>query len=132
MFPGGGRGMNPKQLNQMMKQLGIKVEELDDVEEVIIRRATKDTVIREAEVTIMTAQGTRTYQIVGEAVDVPRAAGADAAAAPAPAATYSDDDVKLVMEGAGVSAGDAKKALDATNGETAEAIIHLLDKKGKA
>lgn len=129
MFPGGGRGMNPKQLNQMMKQLGIKVEELDDVEEVIIRRATKDTVIREAEVTIMTAQGTRTYQIVGEAVDLPRAARGGVAGAPEGAPAYSEDDVKLVMDGAGVSAADAKKALDATNGETAEAIIRLLDKK---
>jgi len=32
-----GVSLNPKRLNQMMKQTGINVEELRDVEEVVIR-----------------------------------------------------------------------------------------------
>ncbi|NOR47041.1 MAG: nascent polypeptide-associated complex protein, partial [Methanosarcinaceae archaeon] len=37
MFPGmGGRGMNPTKLKSMMKQMGINLTEIDDVEQVII------------------------------------------------------------------------------------------------
>lgn len=125
MFPGmGGRGgMNAKQLNQMMKQMGITVEEVDNVEEVIIRTATKEYVIPEAEVTIMTAQGTKTYQVVGEATIRPRGAAPQAP----PAAKFSDEDVKLVAEQAGVSLEKARRALEECDGETAEAIVKLTE-----
>ena len=43
MFPGmggiGGRGMNPAKMKQMMKQMGIDVKELKDVQEVVIKTA---------------------------------------------------------------------------------------------
>lgn len=139
MFPGmGGRGLNPKQLNQMMKQLGIQVEDVDDVEEVIIRTAEKDIVIREASVTIMTAQGTQTFQIVGNATEVPRAGGAASASgaassdsAPAPAAAssakFTEEDVRLVADQARVSLEKARAALEAADGEPAEAILKLTE-----
>lgn len=130
MFPGmGGRGgLNPKQLNAMMKQLGIQVENIDNVEEVIIRTATKEYVIPEAEVTVMTAPGTKTYQVVGDAVvrdreDADQEESTPRAAAP----LFSEDDVKLVAEQANVPLDKAREALAATNGETAEAIMNLMD-----
>ena len=39
MFPG-GRGMNPRQLQAQMKRMGINMEELQDVEEVVIKLRT--------------------------------------------------------------------------------------------
>ena len=49
MFPGmggvGGRGMNPAKMKQMMKQMGIDVKELKDVEEVIIKTADSNIII---------------------------------------------------------------------------------------
>ena len=49
MFPGmggvGGRGMNPAKMKQMMKQMGIDVKELQDVQEVIIKTADSNIVI---------------------------------------------------------------------------------------
>lgn len=123
MFPGmGGRGVNPKQLNAMMKQLGISVEELDNVEEVIIRTATKEYVIPEAEVTIMSAQGTKTYQVVGEAQVRARDGEPEE-----PKALFSEDDVRLVAEQAGVPAERARKALEDAKGEPAEAILKLTE-----
>ncbi len=39
-----GMGLSPKKLNQMMKQMGISVEEMDDVEEVVIKTADGELV----------------------------------------------------------------------------------------
>lgn len=124
---GGRGGMNAKQLNQMMKQMGITVEEVDNVEEVIIRTATKEYVIPEAEVTIMTAQGTKTYQVVGEATIRARSPDSGGASAPAAATKFSEDDVKLVAEQARVPIEKARKALEECDGEVAEAIVKLTD-----
>src|SRR3972149_211462 len=64
MVPGGR--MNPKQMKQMMKRLGIEQEEIAGVEEVVIRTATKEYVFSRAQVTMMTVQGQKTVQVVGE------------------------------------------------------------------
>ena len=58
MFPGmggiGGRGMNPAKMKQMMKQMGIDVKELKDVQEVVIKTADSNIIIENANVSIMT------------------------------------------------------------------------------
>src|SRR6056297_2554696 len=64
MFGGGG-GMNPRKMKQMMKQMGIDVDELD-AEEVVIRTADEELVFSDVQVTRMDAQGQETYQIVGQ------------------------------------------------------------------
>lgn len=124
MFPGGRGGMNPKQLAAMMKQMGITMEDIDDVEEVIIRTPREDIVIVEAEVSKMVARGQgTTWQIAGTETRRPRVA--EKPAEPA-GPKFTEDDVKLVAEQANVSVAEARKALEATNGETAEAILKLL------
>ena len=103
MFPGmggvGGRGMNPAKMKQMMKQMGIDVKELKDVEEVIIKTADSNIIIENANVSIMTVQGSETYQIVGDAKEVPKSL------------EIPVEDIKLVMEQTGVSEEEARKAL---------------------
>jgi len=64
MFGGGG-GLNPRKMEQMMKQMGIDVDEID-AEEVIIRTADHDLVFTDADVTKMDARGQETYQVIGE------------------------------------------------------------------
>ncbi|HET6406201.1 MAG TPA: nascent polypeptide-associated complex protein [Candidatus Thermoplasmatota archaeon] len=124
MFPGGRGGMNPRQLQAMMKQMGITMEDIDDVEEVIIRTPREDIVIVEAEVSKMVAKGQgTTWQIAGKETRRPREAPKPAAPA---GPTYTDEDVALVAEQAKVSKEEARAALEAANGETAEAILKLL------
>jgi len=55
MIPGGR--VNPRQMKQAMKRMGIEQEELDGVEEVLIRTADKEYVIRKPSVSAITAQG---------------------------------------------------------------------------
>ncbi|WP_440954616.1 nascent polypeptide-associated complex protein [Methanosarcina sp. Mfa9] len=114
MFPGmGGRGMNPAKMKQMMKQMGINTKELNDVEEIIIKTADSNIIIENANVTIMTVQGSDTYQIVGDAREVPKELD------------IPEDDIKLVMEQTGVSEEEAREALKNSTGDLAEAIVAL-------
>jgi nascent polypeptide-associated complex subunit alpha len=114
MFPGvGGRGMNPAKMKQMMKQMGISIDEISDVEQVIIRTPEVDIVFNDANVTVMNAQGADTYQVVGTPEKVPRKL------------EIPDDDVRLVAEQTGASESEARKALEQANGDLAEAILAL-------
>jgi nascent polypeptide-associated complex subunit alpha len=114
MFPGmGGRGMNPAKLKQMMKQMGINMREIEDVEQVIIRTPDKDIVFNDANVSVMNAQGVDTYQVVGTPKEVAREL------------EIPDDDVRLVVEQTGVSEDAAREALKNANGDLAEAILSL-------
>ena len=112
MMPG---RINPRQLNQMMKRMGINVKNIDNVKKVVIQTDTKEYVFENADVSVMEAQGQKTWQIIGEPVVKPLQAQE---------ATL-DNDIKLVMEQTGKSAEEARKALKETNGDIAEAILKL-------
>jgi nascent polypeptide-associated complex subunit alpha len=117
MFPG-GRGINPRQLQAQMKRMGIVMEELAEVEEVLIRLKSKDIVVKKPSVTFINAQGQKSYQVTGEVTEVQRAP------------SIPQEDIRLVAQQAGVSEADALKALKESNGEPAEAIVKLMEKKG--
>jgi nascent polypeptide-associated complex subunit alpha len=100
----------------MMKRFGINVKNIDNVEKVIIQTDTKEYIFDHAEVTVMEAQGQKTFQIIGE---------------PTIKTKEEDtlkDDVKLVMEQTGKSEAEARKALKESNGDIAEAILKLSQK----
>ncbi|MCD6559888.1 MAG: nascent polypeptide-associated complex protein [Palaeococcus sp.] len=108
------KGMNPKQMQRMMKQLGIRMEELGGVKEVVIKLENKEIIIKEPGVTVITAMGEKSYQIVGkeEIREI---------------LNISEEDIKLVMEQAEVDYDSAKKALEETKGDLAEAILKLQE-----
>ena len=108
-------GMNPRKMNQMMKQMGIDVENIDNVEQVIIKTSEKDIVFNDATVSIMVVKGDKTYQITGTPQEVPRET------------EISEDDIKLVAEQTGATKEDSYKALKQTDGDIAEAIIKLSE-----
>lgn len=131
-----GNPRDPRQLQRMMRQLGMTTEPVDGVEEVIIRTADQEHVLSRPEVTILTVQGVRTYQVVGTATVRARSAGpvessaAGAALPPAPSGP-AEEDVQLVMEQAHVTREEAREALFLSHGAPAEAILSLLARRGK-
>lgn len=120
MFPGGR--VNPRQMKAMMKRMGISTEEIDDVEEIIIRTRTKEYIFKEAMVSVMTVQGQKTFQVVGEPEVVERKVAPEKKSAP-------KEDIALVMEQTGVTEEEAKKALDECGGQPAEAILKIMSSK---
>ncbi len=107
MFPGMG---NPKQMAGMLKQFGIKTEELE-AEKVTIESKGKKIVIKNPKITVMHVQGQKVFTIMGEPEEAANSA--------------SEDDVKLVMEQAGATKKQAEEALKKHNGDIAEAITEL-------
>ena len=109
------RGMNPRQMNQMMRKLGINVKDIRNVRKVIIQTDEKKYVFDEAEVTVMEAQGQKTFQIVGnpQIIEIEE--------------EINENDINLIVEQTGVSKDEAKKALEDTKGDIAEAIMKLTE-----
>ena len=133
MLPGGPR--NARQLQQMMRRLGMTTEDVENVEEVIVRTRDKEHVFQHPEVTVLTVQGVRTYQVVGTPEIRARSGGSEVRegppteAAPRPAGP-PEEDIELVMSQAGVEREDAIAALSESEGAPAEAILRLLSRKG--
>jgi len=116
-----GMKINQRQMNQAMRQLGITNETIPNVTEVIIRTNDKEIVISPAAVNVMTMQGQKSYQVEGVANERPLGSGS----APA-AASFSEDDIKLVMDQTQCDREKAVAALEACNGELAEAILKVM------
>lgn len=106
--------MNPRKMNHMMKKLGITQVDIPATE-VIIRCEDKDLIIRNPQVSKVNMMGQMTYQIVGEAEETTHDTAPD----------ISEDDIKTVMSQAGVDKATAKKAIEETSGDLAEAIMKL-------
>ena len=126
---GGGGGLNPGKMKQMMKQMGIDIEELD-AEEVIIKTPDEELVFTDAEVQLMDAQGQQTYQVVGSPERRDRGAGGDDPALDDGEDSEADDgipqdDIDLVAQRTGASEDAAREALEATDGDLAAAVERL-------
>lgn len=138
MFGGGGGGLDPRKMEQMMKQMGIDTEEID-AEEIVIRTDDEELVFTDAEVTVIQAQGQETYQIVGEpetreagsdAGDDAAIEGADVPADASEERSSSDpavepQDVEIVAMRTGASEADARAALEDADGDLANAVEKL-------
>lgn len=130
----GRGGMSPRKMKGMLKSMGIDIEELDGVKEVLIRMPDKDIVISNAQVAIMDAHGVRSFQISGDVSE--RAASSDSIGSvvqdePAlvePVPEIPDSDVELVEAQTGAKAEDAKAALVEAKGDLAAAIMKLSSK----
>ncbi|WP_226021723.1 nascent polypeptide-associated complex protein [Halomicrobium salinisoli] len=130
MFGGGGGGLNPRKMKQMMEQMGIDMEDID-AEEVIIRTPDEELYFDDAEVQLMEAQGQKTYQVVGDPESRERGAGesggsdAEAEGEEGGDEGIPDDDVELVAMRADVDEDTAREALAETDGDLAAAVERL-------
>lgn len=104
-------GMNPKQIEQAMKRLGIKQQAIE-AEEVIIKRRDGDLIIRNPEIMKINMGGQESLQITGKIEEL---------------STIKEEDVETVAEQASVSKEEARKALEKCSGYLAEAILSLKE-----
>lgn len=110
MFP----GMNPRKMQQMMKQMGIQQVDIPATR-VIIETEEKNIIITSPSVQKVNMMGQETFQIAGEVQEEERISVPE----------ISEEDIKTVMEQAGVSEKEAREALEESQGDLAEAIVKL-------
>ncbi|MFH1588941.1 MAG: nascent polypeptide-associated complex protein [archaeon] len=110
MFP----GVNPRQMKQVMKKMGMQQEELD-VKEVIFRMNDRDLVIFNPSVSKVNMMGQETFQVSGEIEERATNSTPD----------ISEEDIQTVMDQVGCSKEKAKKAIEEFKGDLAEAIMSL-------
>ena len=115
--------MNSREQKRMMQRMGMNMDTIGDVQQVIIRTAEKDIVIDEPEVAILQVQGQKMYQVIGGQVSEQAASQRRVSVAAKPA--FSEEDVQLVADQTGKSLEKAKEALLEADGDLAKAILLL-------
>jgi nascent polypeptide-associated complex subunit alpha len=115
--------MNPREQKRLMQRMGMNMDSVPDVQQVIIRTSGKDIVIDEPEVAILEVQGQKMYQVIGGQVSEQAPSQRQASKATQPA--FSEEDVRLVADQTGKSLEKAKEALVECQGDLAKAILLL-------
>lgn len=106
-------GLNPKKMQSMMKQLGMSQEEIQASEVYIKKTDGTKIVFENPSVTKMNIQGSDMFQITGDFREETSEPG-----------SFSEEDVKTVMEKTGANEKDSKKTLEETS-DLADAILKL-------
>lgn len=112
------RRMSPRNAKRMMQRMGMNMGEMPDVQEVIFRTSDKEIVVENAQVAVLDMQGQKIFQVTGEVNE--RALETQTAKA-----TIPEEDAQLVADQTGKSMEDAKRALEASDGDLAKAILLL-------
>jgi len=111
MFP----GVNPKQMQAVMKQMGISQTEIDASKVIIEKTDNSRIIIENPSVQKIKMQGQETFQIAGDILEE------------SPKEEISEEDIKTIVEKTGVSKKKAKEALEKNNGDLAETILELSE-----
>ena len=111
------RGMNPREARRMMQRMGMNMDAVEGVTEVVIKTPVKEIVIEEPEVAILQVQGQKIYQVTGGKISekIPERK----------APVVSEEDARLVADQTGKTLEEAKKALEESGGDLAKAILLL-------
>jgi nascent polypeptide-associated complex subunit alpha len=103
-------GINPKQMQAMMKQMGINQTEIPSSRVIIEKEDGGKIVINNPSVLKVKMQGQESFQISGDISENEE--------------KFSEEDVKVVMEKTNCSREEALNTLEKT-GDLAEAILEL-------
>jgi len=106
-------GINPKQMKAAMRKMGMKMDEIENVEKVVVYTPNGNYVFENAQVVGVTMQGQTSYQLSGD-VHFEEAE-----------VVIPNDDVALVAAQTNKSAEEALAALKEAKGDIAEAIMKL-------
>ena len=118
--------MDSRRARRMMKQMGMNMNELGDIKRVILQGDKREIIIEGPQVTSINVQGTKMYQIAGGRETEGKPSTATAAPEPEEAPlVIPEEDILLVAQQANVSIEVAKKALEDSEGDLAQAIIKL-------
>jgi nascent polypeptide-associated complex subunit alpha len=116
--------VNPREARRMMQRMGLNMDAVSDVKQVVIKTGNKEIVIETPEVAVLEMQGQKIFQITGGKISEKAPERKEAAVA----AVMPEEDVRLVADQTGKSLEEAKKALEECGGDLAKAILLLQSK----
>jgi len=102
-----------------MQRMGLSMDAIPDVEQVIIKTSSKEILIENPEVAVVEIQGQKMFQVAG---------GKITEKAVERKLTIPEEDVRLVADQTGKSLEEARKALEECDGDLAKAILILQSK----
>jgi len=111
------RGGN-RQMRRMLDKMGLDMNEIPNVQEVIIKADKKEIILSKPAVTEMKAKDNSIFQIVANGIEERELE----------VQIFSDEDIQLVCQQANVSEEQAKNALAESKGDLARAILLLTTK----
>jgi len=106
--------ISQKQLEHIMKQMGMQMETIK-AEEVIIKTEEKDIIIKNPEVAKIKIMGKETFQISGDVKEIER---------------IKEEDIDIVVDQTGIDRNEARRILNET-GDIAEAIMRIKNEQRK-
>jgi nascent polypeptide-associated complex subunit alpha len=114
------RRVNPREARRMMQRMGMSMDAVADVEQVVIKTSAKEITIVKPEVAVLEVQGQKIYQVTGGKIT-------EKAAERRPSG-IAEEDVRLVADQTGKSPDEARRALEESGGDLAKAILLLQSK----
>lgn len=113
------RRISPREARRMMQRMGMSMDAVPDVEQVVIKTSGKEIIIEEPEVAILDIQGQKIFQVTG---------GKISEKAKERRVAIPEEDVRLVADQTGKSLEEARRALEECQGDLAKAILMLQSK----
>jgi len=113
------RRMSPREAKRMMQRMGLSMDAVPEVEQVVIKTSSKEITIEEPEVAILDMQGQKIFQVTGGKITEKAAERKS---------TIPEEDVRLVADQTGKSPEEARKTLEECGGDLAKAILLLQSK----
>ncbi len=113
MMRGGNRDMR-----RMMDKMGLDMTEIPNVQEVIIKTDKKEIIIAKPAVTEMKAKDNSIFQVIADSYEEKELENP----------IFSDQDIELVCQQAGVDKEQAINALNESEGDLARAILLITSK----
>ncbi len=111
------RGGN-RQMRRMLDKMGLDMNEIPNVQEVIIKTDKKEIILSKPAVTEMKAKDNSIFQVVANGIEERELE----------VQIFSEEDIQLVCQQANVSEEQAKNALAESKGDLARAILLLTTK----
>ncbi|MDP1729148.1 MAG: nascent polypeptide-associated complex protein [archaeon] len=112
--------IDPKKIGSMMKQMGIKQEEIE-ADRVIIEKSDGRLIIENPHVQKITMQGQESFQITGDITEESEKQENEE--------EKLEADIQTIVEQTGVNKEIAAIELEKNNGDIAETIISLSNQK---
>ncbi len=111
--------MSPRDTKRLMKRMGLSMDAIPDVQQVVFKTSAKEIIVEEPEVAILDLKGQKVFQVTGGKITE------KALVMEERKLTIPEEDIRLVADQTGKDIEEARHALEESGGDLAKAILLL-------